>query len=104
MRPQGLVNLEALSASRPRAAVEPGPAAAPNPRLVRAAHEFEAQMMKELLEPMRGEDALTADDEDAGLGQGSGSGGALGEFASEALGRRSVNAEASASPIRSSGS
>ena len=40
----------------------------PQPRLVRAAHEFEAQMMKELMKPMTG-------------------GGALGEFASEALGR-----------------
>jgi HAMP domain-containing protein len=26
----------------------------PQPRLVRAAHEFEAQMMKELLKPMTG--------------------------------------------------
>jgi Rod binding domain-containing protein len=55
---------------------------APSPRLVNAAHEFEAQMMKELLKPMTGGDALTNDgDEDQG------SGGALGEFASEALGR-----------------
>jgi Rod binding domain-containing protein len=50
-------------------------------RLTRAAHEFEAQMMKELLKPMTGEDAL------GGEGGGVGSGGALGEFASEALGR-----------------
>jgi Rod binding domain-containing protein len=55
---------------------------APSPRLVNAAHEFEAQMMKELLKPMTRGDALTNDgDEDQG------SGGALGEFASEALGR-----------------
>jgi Rod binding domain-containing protein len=54
--------------------------AAPQPRLVRAAHEFEAQMMKELLKPMTGEDSLGGED-------GAGSGGALGEFASEALGR-----------------
>jgi len=54
---------------------------APQPRLVRAAHEFEAQMMKELLKPMTGPDALTGEDSD------SGSGGTLGEFASEALGR-----------------
>jgi Rod binding domain-containing protein len=53
----------------------------PQPRLVRSAHEFEAQMMKELLKPMTSGDALTGGDED------SGSGGALGEFASEALGR-----------------
>jgi len=57
----------------------------PQPRLVRAAHEFEAQMMKELLAPMTGHSALTGgeDDSDADLG----SGGALGEFATEALGR-----------------
>lgn len=57
------------------------PAAAPQPRLVRAAHEFEAQMMKELLKPMTGNDALTGEDE------GAGSNAALGEFASEALGK-----------------
>jgi len=50
----------------------------PQPRLVRAAHEFEAQMMKELLKPL-----TDSKDEDSG----SGSGGALSEFASEALGR-----------------
>jgi Rod binding domain-containing protein len=56
-----------------------------SPRLVQAAHEFEGQMMKELLKPMAGGNSLTVDggdeDEDAG------SGGALGEFASEALGQ-----------------
>lgn len=57
----------------------------PQPRLVRAAHEFEAQMMKELIKPMNQGSSLTGDDEDAD--SGSGSGGALGEFASEALGR-----------------
>ncbi len=56
-----------------------------SPRLVKAAHEFEGQMMKELLKPMTGGDALTGveDDSDSGVG----SGGALGEFASEALGQ-----------------
>jgi Rod binding domain-containing protein len=53
----------------------------PQPRLVRAAHEFEAQMMKELLKPMSGGDALFGEDSETG------SGGALGEYASEALGR-----------------
>ena len=48
------------------------------PRILRAAQEFEAQMMKELLKPMTGQDALTGD---------SGSNGALSEFASEALGQ-----------------
>lgn len=54
-----------------------------SPRLVNAAHEFEAQMMKELLKPMAGLDGLT--EEEKGAGEGTGSGGALGEFASEAL-------------------
>jgi Rod binding domain-containing protein len=59
--------------------------AAPSPRLVRAAHEFEGQMMQELLKPMTRGDALTGTEEDDG--SGAGSGGALGEFASEALGQ-----------------
>jgi len=57
---------------------------AAQPRLVSAAHEFEGQMMKELLKPLTqsGFDStsLTGDDD-------SGSGGVLGEFAAEALGR-----------------
>jgi Rod binding domain-containing protein len=56
-----------------------GNGAAPQPRLVKAAHEFEAQMMKELMKPLN----RSEDDGD----EDSGSGGALGEFASEALGR-----------------
>jgi Rod binding domain-containing protein len=67
---------------------------APDPKLVKAAHEFEGQMMKELLQPMMQGDALTGDedggDDDSaglGLGSGSGSGGALAEFASESLGQ-----------------
>jgi Rod binding domain-containing protein len=60
------------------------PVDAPSPRLVRAAHEFEGQMMKELLKPLTSDDALTGgDDTDSGTG----SGGALGEFASESLGQ-----------------
>jgi Rod binding domain-containing protein len=57
----------------------------PSPRLVRAAHEFEGQMMQELLKPMTQGDALTGTDADED--SGAGSGGALGEFASEALGK-----------------
>ena len=57
----------------------------PSPRLVRAAHEFEGQMMQELLKPMTKGDALTGTDADEN--SGAGSGGALGEFASEALGQ-----------------
>jgi Rod binding domain-containing protein len=62
---------------------------AASPKLIKAAHEFEAQMMKELLKPMTGGDALTGDDEscDGSLGSGAGSGGALAEFASESLGK-----------------
>lgn len=54
-----------------------------NPKMVAAAHDFEAMMMKELLKPMSAE--LTDEDQDEGAGLGSGA--ALGEFASEALGR-----------------
>jgi Rod binding domain-containing protein len=56
----------------------------PQTRLVSAAHEFEAQMMKELLKPMTSASELTGGEEDDAI---SGSTGALGEFASEALGR-----------------
>lgn len=57
----------------------------PSPRLVRAAHEFEGQMMKELLKPLTSDDLVTgsSDDSDGGAG----SGGALGEFAAESLGQ-----------------
>jgi len=57
----------------------------PQPRLVRAAHEFEAQMMKELMKPTTGGGSLTGADGDGD--DDSGSGGAPKEFASEALGR-----------------
>ncbi|MGH9562848.1 MAG: hypothetical protein ACRD3S_15455 [Terracidiphilus sp.] len=50
-----------------------------------AAHEFEGQMMKELLKPMTAGDALTGADDDTD--SGAGSGGALSEFASETLGQ-----------------
>lgn len=53
----------------------------PQPRLVHAAREFEAQMMKELLKPMTSSGTLGGEDDDAG------SGGVLAQFASEALGR-----------------
>jgi Rod binding domain-containing protein len=57
--------------------------ATPQPRLVRAAHEFEAQMMEELLKPLTGTSGLDGEEDDSATG----SGGALGQFASEALGR-----------------
>ena len=59
---------------------------APQPRLVRAAHEFEAQMMSELMKPMLRNTSITGDDE-SGSDSGAGSGGALNEFASETLGQ-----------------
>ena len=52
----------------------------PQPRLVRAAREFEAEMMKELLQPMT-TSGLSDDEDDAR------SGSAMVGFASEALGR-----------------
>lgn len=61
----------------------------PSPRLVRAAHEFEGQMMKQLLQPMTEGDALTGAGDDADAGAGSN--GALGEFATEALGQSLSN-------------
>jgi Rod binding domain-containing protein len=67
-----------------------GHAATAQPRLVKAAHEFEAQLMKELMKPLTsGATPGDADDEDedggTGLGAGLGSAGALGEYASESL-------------------
>ena len=55
----------------------------PPPRLVHAAHEFEAQMMQELLQPLTSGEGLGGEEGDSD----SGSNGALGEFASESLGR-----------------
>ena len=54
-------------------------------RLVRAAHEFEAQMMKELMKPMTA--ATRSRTQTMTQTATRDSGGALGEFASEALGR-----------------
>ena len=53
----------------------------PQPRLVQAAHEFEAQLMKELLKPMANGASINGDDSDAD------SGGALADFATDALGQ-----------------
>ena len=58
---------------------------APSPRLVRAAHEFEGQMMKELLKPLTAGDGLTGTEDDSD--SGGDAGGPLGEFASETLGQ-----------------
>jgi Rod binding domain-containing protein len=56
------------------------------PRLVNAAHEFEAQMMKELMKPLT-KGAAPGDAEDDDEDSGFGSAGALGDFASEAMAR-----------------
>ncbi len=72
-----------ISITKPALGAEAPSQALPQPRLTRAAHEFEAQMMKELLKPMTDQGGLAGAEGDAG----SGSGGALGEFAAEALGR-----------------
>jgi Rod binding domain-containing protein len=55
----------------------------PQPRLVKAAHEFEAQMMQEMLKPLTSGNGLDGEENETS----SGSGGALGAFASESLGR-----------------
>jgi Rod binding domain-containing protein len=60
-----------------------GTGALASKRVTSAAHDFEAMMMKELLKPM----TASASDEDQGDGDDLGSGSALGEYASEALGR-----------------
>lgn len=67
--------IAAIDGANRAAAAEPRP----QPRMVRAAHEFEAQMMKELLAPMTRTDAVFGGDdgEDTGI---------LGEFATESLG------------------
>ncbi len=53
-------------------------------KLMQSAHEFEAQMMKELLRPLREADA--SDGSDSGE-DGIGTAGAIGDFASETLAR-----------------
>ena len=54
------------------------------PRLVQAAHEFEAQMMKELLKPMTAGASVDGESD-------AGSGGVLADFATEALGQSLSN-------------
>jgi len=58
-----------------------GSGADSKPRLIQAAHEFEGQMLKELLKPLTASDGLT------GESSGDGSGGILSEFGAEALGK-----------------
>lgn len=56
-------------------------ASAPSPKLVRAAHEFEGQMMQVLFKPLSESDGLGGGEDD------SGSESTLGDFASQALGQ-----------------
>lgn len=70
--------MHGLTAPLPAIGEKPG--AELQPRLVRAAHEFEGQMMQELLRPMIASLAGTGSD------SGANSNGALAEFASETLG------------------
>jgi Rod binding domain-containing protein len=56
-----------------------------SPRLMGAAQEFEAQMMKELLTPLTERNALTGEEPESG--GDAGAAGTLGAFASEALGQ-----------------
>jgi len=54
---------------------------APPTRLVKAAHEFEAQLMKEMLKPLTASEGFGDDENDTG------SGSILKDFAGEALGQ-----------------
>jgi Rod binding domain-containing protein len=54
---------------------------APDPKLLKAAHEFEAQLMKELLRPLTQSGGWTGDGEE----NEAGGTGTLGEFAAESL-------------------
>jgi Rod binding domain-containing protein len=60
----------------------PGAGNLPSPRLVSAAHEFEAAMMKELMAPLDDGHGLTGDE-----GDEDGSSSALSSFAGEAMGK-----------------
>ena len=64
-----------------------GTSSTPQPRLVNAAHEFEAQLMKELLKPVGESFSASGDDGDGD----SESGGVLGEYATESLARAISN-------------
>lgn len=86
------MHLSHLSASAPAPGLATGTQTVVQPRLVNAAHEFEAQLMKELMKPLTSGVAPGDDSDDAGGDSSSaGSTGALGEFASEAFARALSN-------------
>jgi peptidoglycan hydrolase FlgJ len=62
----------------------PEPGATPSPRLVGAAHQFEASMLNELLKPLQERSEFSDKDEDA---DDSGSAGAMREYGAEAMAR-----------------
>ncbi len=82
--------MEAMAAAGMAGGVSTALAAGVDPRLKPAAHEFEACLMKEFLEPLQ-KDALFSEDGDGAEGGGgdssAGSNGALMSYGSEALAR-----------------
>jgi Rod binding domain-containing protein len=69
-----------VSLTNPAAKAQQDASSVPQPRLVKAAHEFEAAIMQELMTPLLpGHDSLDGDD--------AGSSSALSAFAGEALGQ-----------------
>ncbi len=96
MTAAGLLGGDSAGAAGGASSIHPGAAARDarlEPRLVAAAHAFEASLMQELLKPLHGGGAFGADEDgDGGQESGGGpaplaegSGGALAGFASEAL-------------------
>ncbi len=66
------------------AATQPAPAAAQHTQLVKAAREFEAMLMQEMLKPMRAKDPLFAE-ADASGSDSSQDGGVLQGFGTQAM-------------------
>jgi peptidoglycan hydrolase FlgJ len=61
------------------------PASADNPRLGKAAHEFEASLMKEFLKPLEHDSLFDEKGDDDSSDGGEGSAGALMSYGSQAL-------------------
>jgi len=75
-----VINESTLSSARSASFGMSGSGSIPQPRLEKAAHEFEAQMMKELMAPLASTKGLPGESEDD-----AGSDSALSSFAGEAL-------------------
>ena len=67
-----------------RAPASQAPTSSPSPRLVNAAHEFEAALVAELLKPMQQDPVFSDNGDDAG---DAGSQGSLRSFGTEAIAR-----------------